>query len=227
MSNTSKQSRQNSKKYPEGTLAHTLSKQEAARHRKKVARRAKIVGAIAAGATILGYGAYKIDQMDDANKQEVAEQAAEKAIKEKRITGVDVNTNVFLREGVAVRTEPKIVRRTEEDRGNELFVVEEGKVLVISNPVNVNNDNGEGFMAFTLEDGRVGYVSNEVIGQSNADGERFAIVAPDVAPTYEDSIKDTANVGFDAGSGEFSLDGQQVGMGQIVDPEQALELMAS
>ena len=177
MSKTSRQPQP--KDLPEGTLAYKLSKQEADRNRAKFKRRAKVVGAVAAAATLVGLGAHKINEMDKAHKQDVAEEAAEKAIAERRVTSIDTNTNIYLRDGVTVRTEPKIVRATGEDRGNELLKVGKGKVLVISNPVNLQNEYGEGFIAFTLDDGRTGYVAEEVLDQEDPEGNRYAIVAPE------------------------------------------------
>ena len=220
MSKTSRQLRP--KDLPEGSLAQNLSKQEAARHRRQLARRAKVIGTVAAAATLVGLGVHKLDQMDKAHKQDVAEEAAKDAIGEKRIAGVEAGTTIYLRGGVAVRTEPKIIRGTEEDRGNELLKVDNDELLVVSKPVVVENDSGKQFIALTLEDGRLGYVATEVFGQENSDGENFAIVERDESAT----TSSVGSVSFEDVSATFMLGEEEVSTAQFMSPDEALDFMA-
>lgn len=223
MSKTSRHT--NPKNYPEGTLARTLSKQEQRNRRETVAGRARKIGAgvaVAAGVLFVGH---QVSEMDKAHKQDVAEEAAKDAIGEKRIAGVEAGTTIYLRGGVAVRTEPKIIRGTEEDRGNELLKVDNDELLVVSKPVVVENDGGKQFIALTLEDGRLGYVATEVFGQENSDGESFAIVERDESITTTSSAG-VGSVGFDDTSATFMLGEEEVSTAQFMSPDEALDFMA-
>lgn len=224
MSKTSRHSRPNPKNYSEGTPARMPDRKEQQERRRATVSRARKFGATLAAISGVWLVGHQISEMDNAHKQDVAEESAEKAVNAGNVLGVDVNTNVYLREGVAVRTEPKIIRRTEEDRGNELTTVGKGEVLVISNPVNIENEDGDSFMAFTLNDGRTGYVSKDVIGQENPDGERYVIIAPEQQPTLPSEL--TGDVAFDSETAAFTMGDYAVGTAQIMSPEEALEHMA-
>lgn len=226
MSRQSTQStRQNQKGYPKGSMAESLRRQQIAETRAKSARRVR--GALAA-VTLAATGAFVADgvmDMDRNHKQSVAVEAAKEAMQTGRVSGVDVNTNVYLRAGVIVRTAPKIIRSREEERGNELHKVGEDEVLVVSNPIQIQNEDGESYMMFTLSDGRTGYVSNEVIGQEDSDGNRFAIVAPEQQPQLPEQLN-AGNLELNENTGAFTIDGYEVGMAQTMSPQDALEHMA-
>ena len=213
------------KDLPKGSLAHKLSVEEAGRRNANTAGKIKVAGALALAGTLVGLGMHQLDKMDKAHKQNVAEEAAKESMSEGRMKSVDVNTNVYLREGVTVRTEPKIIRGREEDRGNQLFSVGQDRVLVVSNPVQVENEDGEGFMMFTLDDGRTGYVANEIIGQEDPEGNRYAIVAPEQQPKLPDEL-DVSALQLDEETGAFTIDGHEVATAQFMSPEEALEHMA-
>lgn len=219
------QTRQNQKGYPKGSMAETLRRQQIAERRAKSARRVR--GALAA-VTLAATGAFIADgvmEMDQNHKQSVAVEAAREAINSGRANQVDANTNVYLREGVVVRTEPKVIDgHAAGERGNELMSV--GKeVLVISNPVSLENEEGSKFFMFTLEDGRVGYVSKEVLGQEDEDGDRYGFVAPQQKPELPEGLS-AGNLDFDEDNGMFSIDGQPVSTARTMTPEQAFEDLA-